>query len=142
MSKTGVFEHLAHAPTMADCERAGRKASPSGVVLCAQAVRSSFVGVKGEHGYDPARRVVNRQHHALTDIDGCLLLTTVSTADRHDSHGGVALLQASRRLRTFLAYCFADQAYQGERVGNGTAITFEIIRPDKGQKGFAVQLQL
>ena len=70
---------------------------------------------------------------------GCLLLAAVSTTDRHDSHGGVALLRASRRLWPFLAHCFADQAYQGERVGNATAITVEIIRPDKGQKGFAVQ---
>lgn len=60
-------------------------------------------------------------------------------ADRHDSHDGVALLRASRRLRPFLAPCFADQAYQGERVGAATAITVEIVRPDKGQKGFAVQ---
>lgn len=37
-------------------------------------------------------------------------------ADRHDSHGGVALLRAPRRLWPFLAHCFADQAYQGERV--------------------------
>ncbi len=60
-------------------------------------------------------------------------------ADRHDSHGGVALLQASRPLWPFLAHCFADQAYQGKRVGNVTAITVEIVRPDKGQKGRAVQ---
>ena len=67
--------------------------------------------------------------------DGRLLLAAVSTADRHDSHDGVALLQASRRLWPFLAHCFADQAYQGERVGKATAITVEIVRPDKGQKG-------
>ena len=94
---------------------------------------------RGERGYDPARRVVGRKRHALTDMDGRLLLATVSTADRHDSHGGVALLQASRRLWPFLAHCFADQAYQGERVGDAAAITVEIVRPDKGQKGFAVQ---
>lgn len=27
----------------------------------------------------------------------------------------------------------------GERVGGATAITVEIVRPDEGQKGFAVQ---
>ncbi len=139
LSKAGVFERLAHALTMVDRERAGREASPTGAILDAQAARSGGVGVKGERGYDPARRVVGRKRHALTDTDGRLLLATVSTADRHDSYGGVALLQASRRLWPFLAHCFADQAYQGERVGNATAITVEIVRPDKGQKGFAVQ---
>ena len=139
LSKAGAFERLAHALTLADRERAGREPSPTGAILDAQAARSGGVGLKGERGYDPARRVVGRKRHALTDTDGRLLLAAVSTADRHDSHGGVALLQASRRLWPFLAHCFADQAYQGERVGNATAITVEIVRPNKGQKGFAVQ---
>ncbi len=124
---------------LADRERAGREASPTGAILEAQAARSGGVGLKGERGDDPARRVVGRKRHALTDTEGRLLPATVSTADRHDRHGGVARLQASRRLWPFLAHCFADQAYQGERVGNATAITIEIVRPDKGQKGFAVQ---
>jgi len=134
-----VFERLAHALTMADRERAGREASPIGAILDAQAASSGGIGVKGERGYDLARRVVGCKRHALIDTDDRLLLTTVSTADRHDSHGGIAPLRASRRLSLFLAHCFADQAYQGERVGNATAITVEIVRPDKGQKGFAVQ---
>lgn len=134
-----MFERLAHALTMADRERACREASPTGGVLDAQAARSGGTGVKGERGYDPARRIVGRKRHVLTDTDGRLLLATVSTADRHDSPGGVALLRASRRLWPFLAHCFADQAYQGKRVGSATAITVEIVRPDKGQKGFAVQ---
>jgi transposase len=107
LSKAGVFERLAHALTMADRERVGREASPTGGILDAQAARSGGVGVKGERGYDPARRVDGRKCHALTDTDGRLLLATVSTADRHDSHGGVALLRASLRLWPFLAHCFA-----------------------------------
>ncbi|MCJ2029095.1 IS5 family transposase [Methylobacterium sp. J-043] len=135
LSKTGVFERLAHALTLADRERAGREASPTGGILDAQAARSGGVGVKGERGYN----LVGRKRHALTDTDGRLLLAAVSPAKLRDSHGGVALLRASRRLLPFLAHCFADQAYQGDRVGNATAITVEIVRPEKGQKGFAVQ---
>lgn len=82
----------------------------------------------GERGYDPARRVVGRKRHALIDTDGHLFLASVSTADRHESHGGVALQQVSRRLWPFLAHRFADQAYEGARVGNATAITVEIAR--------------
>lgn len=63
----------------------------------------------------------------------------VSPAGLHDSHGGVALLQASRRLWPFLAHCFADRAYRGKRVGTATAVTVEIVAPEKRQKGFAVQ---
>ncbi|MDN3627998.1 IS5 family transposase [Methylobacterium isbiliense] len=139
LSQAGVFERLAHALTMADRERAGREASPSGAVLDAQAARSGGVGVKGKRGYDPARRVVGRKRHALTDTDGRLLVAAVSPADLHDSHGGVALLRASRGLWPFLAHCFADRAYRGDRVGSATAITVEIVESEEGQKGFAVQ---
>ena len=111
LSKAGMFERLAHALPLADRERTRREASPTGALLDAQAARSGGVGVKGERGYDPARRVVGRKRHALTDTDGRLLLATVSPANMHDSHGGVALLRASRRLWPFLAHCFADQAY-------------------------------
>ncbi|CAO4136295.1 hypothetical protein OFEAOIEE_LOCUS4048 [Methylorubrum extorquens] len=42
-----MFERLAHALTLADRERAGREASPTGGILDAQAARSGGVGVKG-----------------------------------------------------------------------------------------------
>jgi transposase len=139
LSGSAVFERLAHALTMADRERVGREANPTGAILDAQAARSGGVGVKGERGYDPARRVVGRKRHALTDTDGRLLVAAISPADLHDSHGGVALLRASRDLWPFLAYCFADRAYRGERVGTATAIIVEVVEPEAGQKGFAVQ---
>ena len=72
----------------------------------------------GARGYDPARRVVGRKRHALTDTDGRLLVAAVSPADLHDSHGGVALLRASRGVWPFLAHCFADRAYRGDRIGS------------------------
>jgi transposase len=87
----------------------------------------------------PPSAVVGRKRHALTDTDGRLLMAAVSPADLHDSHGGVALLQASRQLWPFLARCFADRAYRGERVGTATAITIEIVALEDGQTGLAVQ---
>ncbi len=138
LSRAGTFERLAHALAIADRERAGREASPSAAVIDAQAARSGGVGVKGKRGYDPARRVVGRKRHVLTDTDGRLLLATVSPADLHDSHAGVALLKASRRPWPFLAMCFADRAYTGERVAGATPVTVAIVSAPEGQKGFAV----
>ncbi|WP_132255330.1 IS5 family transposase [Methylobacterium segetis] len=139
LSQEGLFERLAHALTIADRERVGREASPTGAILDAQAARSGGVGVAGERGYDPAKRVVGSKRHALTDTDGRLLVAAVSPANLHDSHGGIALLRASRGVWPFLAHCFADRAYQGERLASATAITVEIVQPEEGQKGFAVQ---
>lgn len=139
LSQMGVFERLVHTLTIADPERVGREASPTGRVVDAQAARSGGVGVAGERGYDPARRVVGSKRHALTDTDGRLLVAAVSPADLHDSHGAIALRRASRGLLPFLAHCFANRAYRGERVGAATTITVEIVEPKEGQKGFAVQ---
>jgi transposase len=83
--------------------------------------------------------VVGRKRHTQTDTDGRLLLATVSPANLHDSHGGVALLKASRRPWPFLKCCFADKAYAGERVGSATAIKVEVVAAEANQKGLAVQ---
>ncbi len=124
---------------MADRERAGRGASPTAAVVDAQAARSGGVGLGGERGFDAARRVVGRKRHVLADTDGRVLLAAVSRADLHDSHGGVALLRASRRPWPFLARCFADRAYAGPRVGTATTVAVEIVGARPGQQGFAVQ---
>lgn len=68
-----------------------------------------------------------------------LLLDAVSPADLHDSHGGIALLQASRRPWPFIALCWADHAYAGPRVANATPITVELVGPKPDQRAFAVQ---
>ena len=138
LARTGVFERLAHALTMADRERTGREASPSAAVIDAQAARSGGTGVSGDRGFDPARRVVGRKRHVMTDTDGRVLVATVSPANLHDSHGGVALLCASRRPWPFLACSFADRAYAGERVGQATCVKVAIVGADSRQKGFAV----
>ena len=138
---TGGFERLAHALTLVDRERVGCEACLTGCVVDAQAARSGGVEVTDKRGYDPARRVVGRKRHALTDTDGRLLVTGISPADLHDSHGAIALRRALRGLFPYLAHCFADQAYQGERVGAAATIAVEIVEPKEGQEGFAVQLR-
>ena len=122
LSRASTFKRLAHALTMADRERVGREASPTAAVVDAQATKSGGVGVMGARGYDAAKRIVGHKRHALVDTDGRLLLAAVSAASLHDSHGGIALLQTSRRPWPFLALCYADRAYAGSRVATATAI--------------------
>jgi transposase len=53
--------------------------------------------------------------------------------------GILYVLRASRGLWPFLAHCFADRSYRDDRVGSATTITVEIVEPEEGQTGFAVQ---
>lgn len=116
LARSGAFERMADALVMADHERAGRDASPTAAVVDAQAARSGGTGVAGQRGYDAAKRMVGRKRNALVDTDGRLRLATVSPADLHDSHGGIALLQTSHRPWPFIALCYADRAYRGSRA--------------------------
>ena len=139
LSASGVWERMAHNLAMADRERAGRNASPTAAILDSQAARSGGVGVAGVRGFDPARRVVGRKRHAMTDTDGRLLVAATSPADLHDSHGGAALLRASRTPWPFVAQAWADSAYAGDAVGTATQVRVQIVKPEQGTKGFAVQ---
>ena len=87
LSQVDLFKPRAYAPTMGDRERFGREASPPPCVMDAQAARSRGVGVAGERGYDPARRIIGRKRRALTDTASRLLVAGVSIADLHDNHG-------------------------------------------------------
>ena len=105
----------------------------------AQSVRSGGIGVAGARGYDAAEKVVGRKRHIMVDTGGRLLMNTASSAGVHDSHGGTALLSASRRSWPFVERCFADKAYAGKRVAKASPITVEVISATFGQRGFAVQ---
>ena len=139
LARSGAFERVAQALAAADRERAGLGASPTAAAVDAQAARSGGVGVAGRRGYDAAKRVVGRKRHALVDADGRLLLTAVSPADLHDSHGGTALLRTSRRSWPSIALRYADRASAGPRVAEAAPVRIRLVGPKPGQRGFAVQ---
>ena len=144
LCRTGAFNSLARTVAGLDRMCAGRSPLPTACAVDAQAARSATAGVATDaparRGYDPARRVVGRKRHALVDTDGRLLGAVVSPASRHDSHGGIALLQAAQATWPGLLRCFADRAYRGARVAAGAAPTeVVVVGAEPGQKGFAVQ---
>jgi transposase len=139
LARSGTFERMLHALVMADRERGGRGASPTAAVVDAQAARSGTAGVAGVRGCDAVKRVVGRKRHAPVDTDGRLLLAAVSPASLHDSHGGVALLQASHAIWPFLLRCFADRAHAGPRVAGATPVAVALVGSPPGRQGFAVQ---
>lgn len=143
LCRSGAFDRLARTVTGLDRMCAGRSPLPTACVVDAQAARSATAGVAtgaGRRGYDAARRVVGRKRHALVDTDGRLLGAVISPASLHDSHGGIALLQAAQATWPGLLRCFADRAYRGARVAAGAAPTaVTVVGAEPGRKGFAVQ---
>ena len=133
----GRFEKINHALVMADRERTGREASPSGAIIDSQSVKTTEAG--GPRGYDAGKKVKGRKRHALVDTDGRGLLLEPHPASIQDRHGGGALLCASRGLFPFIEKVFADSGYAGDKVATATVIAVEIVRKNPDQVGFAVQ---
>lgn len=133
----GRFEAINHALVMADRERVGREASPTGAVIDSQSVKTTEAG--GPRGYDAGKKINGRKRHALVDTDGRGLVIEPHPANIQDRDGGSALLKASRGLFPFIALVFADSAYAGDKIANATCIAIEIVRAKADQVGFAVQ---
>ena len=64
----GLLEKINHSLVMADRERVGREASPSGAIIDSHSVKTTEAG--GPRGYDAGKKIKGRKRHALVDTDG------------------------------------------------------------------------
>src|ERR1700674_3247864 len=136
----GRFEQINHILVMADRERVGREASPTGAVIDSQSVKTTESG--GPRGYDAGKKVNGRKRHIITDTNGHLVGAQVHAADIQDRDGAVGVLASIRYLFPWLRHVFADGGYAGEKLeaalaGHGQW-TVEIVKRSDQAKGFEV----
>lgn len=143
-SKSGlwqdVLEHLNEAERLAQ----GRNARPSAGSLDSQSVKTTEQASAEQRGYDVAKATKGRKRHILVDTLGLLLFVCVTSASVSDEEGARRLLSLAWWRTPFkgLRLLWADSAYyRGKLLGFAKAvydITLEIVRPEKGTKGFKV----
>ena len=96
----GLLEKINHSLVMADRERVGREASPSGAIIDSQSVKTTEAD--GPRGYDAGKKIKGRKRHALVDTDGRGLVLEAHPASIQDRDGGGPLLCASRGSFPFI----------------------------------------
>ncbi len=97
--------------------------------------------VKGIRGYDAGKKVKGRKRHILVDTMGLLLMVLVHAADIQDRDGAKLLLNKVKGSFSRLRLIWADGGYAGKLVDwvlNIHGWTLEIVKRDKGVKGFQV----
>ena len=133
----GRFEKINHALVMLVRERIGRHASPTGVIIDSQSVKTTKAG--GPRGYDAGKKINGRKRHALVDTDGRELVLEPHPASIQDRDGGGPFLCASRRIFPFIERVFADSGYAGEKVAEATMIAVKIVgkKPARSDSPFS-----
>ena len=135
----GTWEHMNEALRIRLRVADGREAEPSAAIVDSQSAKTT--NVKGIRGYDAGKKVKGRKRHILVDTMGLLLVVIVHAADIQDRDGVKLLLNKVKGSFSRLRLIWADGGYAGKLVDwvlNIHGWTLEIVKRDKGVKGFQV----
>lgn len=138
--KAGIWERLHDILRQKVRQRAGKKRTPSVVILDSQSVRTAEGGEI--RGYDAGKKITGRKRHLAVDTLGLVWMAIVHGADWQDHDGACVVLSHLRRLCHRLKIIFADSAYGRNQLPAWVQATFgwvlrTILRP-VGTKGFVV----
>jgi transposase len=118
----------------------GRSASPSGVVLESQIVKTSCNVGESSQGIDATKKIKGRKRHIATDTLGLLLAVIVTAASAQDSTAGRDLLTCVPANHSSVRKAWVDGGYSTAVRAHGARLGIDIERvPRHAGKGLHIQ---
>lgn len=139
-AKDGTFEKMNTILAQVERQKRGRTASPTGALIDSQSVKTTKEA--SEVGFDGGKWIKGHKRHVVTDTVGNMLKVVVTAANISDTAGGIEALTGIKAIYPGIAKIWADGGYKEGIivwVKDVLNAVLEVVKPEPGQKGFAVQ---
>jgi transposase len=137
----GIFDQLTGLLRTLLRQAEGRGAQPSACLIDSQSVKTSTNVPAAGQGIDPAKKIIGRKRHIVTDTLGLLLAVWVTAASVQDSTGGTHLFDHLAAHHPAVSKAWADNGYKNKAIEHAATrgIDLEIVQRDPATRGFSVQ---
>lgn len=139
-TKSGVLEKINIHLNSLERVQKGREPTPSLGLVDSQSVKLVPM-IFENRGIDGNKNVNGRKRQLFVDVIGRTWSVYVHEANRHDSPGGLPLLDGIKELLPRLKKIMGDKSYR-KTFGNAVeelGIDFEVPSREEGTKGFVVE---
>ncbi|AJE43949.1 IS5 family transposase [Streptomyces nodosus] len=136
----GIFDQLTGLLRSKVRQTEGRPSEPSACLIDSQSIKTSATVPLTSQGIDPAKKIIGRKRHIVTDTLGLLLAVAVTAASVHDSAAGTQLLARVAEQHPTVTKAWADNGYKTKAVEHAArlGIDLEIVQRAPNVRGFHV----